>query len=117
LQDFVCTRNMTRSADDSGTGKHYKKLETQEGEVAYVSHRESYKPILVNGKSTNLDKRVKRGYFQPGGEFGERLSTIFDPKAAADFTWDHAEMADGRRSCVFRYDVPLARTTFVMKVN
>lgn len=38
LQDFVCTQFMTCSADPSGSGKHWKLLETQELDVGYISH-------------------------------------------------------------------------------
>lgn len=67
LENVTCTRVMTRSADDSTTGSHYKQLETQEGELSYVNRKESYLPRKVNGQTTGLDKRVKKGYFIPCG--------------------------------------------------
>ncbi len=112
LENFTCTRLMTRSGDDTTTGSHYSQLETQEGELSYVNHKESYERRKVNGQTTRLDKRVKKGYFIPGGEFGGSLLKIFGPKANAEFTFDRAETVDGRSSCIFRYNVPLATTTF-----
>lgn len=117
LKDFTCIQLMSRSADNSATGKHWKPLETQELELTYTAHKENYKLIKVNGKSTGLEKRVKQGYFQPGGEFGTGLQWIFDPKANAEFAWDHEELSAGKRACVFRYNVPVATTTYVMQVN
>ncbi|SPE43454.1 conserved exported hypothetical protein [Candidatus Sulfopaludibacter sp. SbA3] len=117
LQDFICTQTTARSADGSSTGKHYKPLETQELELAYVAHRERTRLLKVNGETTNLEKRIKQGYFTSGGEFGSKLQQIFDPKANAEFQWDHEEQSTGKRSCVFRYNVPLATTNMVMQVN
>jgi hypothetical protein len=117
LQDFLCTQLTTRSVDTSGSGKHWKVLETQELELGYIAHKEHYRLLKVNGKTTDLEKRVKKGYFTPGGEFGSSLQMIFTPKAAAEFEWDHEESMAGKRSCVFRYRVPVATTTLVINAD
>lgn len=117
LQDFLCTQLTVRSADQSGTGKHWKPLETQELELGYIAHKEHYRLLKVNGKTTDPGKRVKKGYWTPGGEFGTYLLTIFDPKAAAEFEWDREESAAGKRSCVFRYRVPVATSTFAITAD
>src|ERR1700683_4627758 len=97
LQDFLCTQLTTRSVDTSGSGKRWKVLENQELELGYVAHKEHYRLLKVNGKTTDLEKRVKKGYFIPGGEFGSSLRKIFDPQAAAEFEWDHEESIAGKR--------------------
>ncbi len=117
LQDFICSQTTTRSADPSGTGKHWKPLETRELELAYVAHKEKYRLLSVNGQTDKLEKRIKKGYFIPGGEFGSSLRKIFGPKAAAEFTWDHVESSDGPRVCVLRYRVPQSTTTLVMQAD
>jgi hypothetical protein len=117
LQDFLCTQLTTRSVDSSGDGKHWKLLETQEMELGYIAHKEHYKLLKVNGKTTNLEKRVRKGYFRPGGEFGTALLWIFDPKAAAEFEWDHEERSADERSCVFRYRVAAATSTLWMTAD
>jgi hypothetical protein len=117
LQDFLCTQLTTRSADQSGSGKHWKVLETQELELGYIAHKEHYRLLKVNGKTTDLEKRVKKGYFIPGGEFGSSLQTIFATKAAAEFEWEREESIAGKRSCVFRYRVPVATTTLVITAD
>lgn len=114
LQDFLCTQSMKRSTDNGSSGKHWKVLETQELELGYISHKEHYRLLKVNGKTTDLEKRIHKGYFRPSGEFGTSLMRIFDPKAAAEFAWDHEETKEGIRSCVFRYHVPLATSTLIM---
>ena len=117
LQDFICIQTTVRTADNSGTGKRWKPLETQELEVSYVAHREKYKLLRVNGETTKLEKRIKQGYYKPGGEFGTALGWIFNPKANAELAWDHDERSSGRRQCVLRYRVPVATTTMIMQVN
>lgn len=117
LQDFLCTQTTARSVDHSGTGKHWKLLETQELELGYIGHKEHYRLVKVNGKTTALETRVKRGYWRPGGEFGSSLRFIFEPQAAAEFVWDHEETSAGKRACVFRYRVPLATTTYQIRAD
>jgi hypothetical protein len=112
LHDFTCTQELTRRAGSSPAGSHWKLLDTQEAQLDYVNRREHYKLLKVNGQSTDPQKHIKSGYFIPGGEFGSLLEKIFDPKAQAEFAWDHDETAPGSHTCVFRYDVPQATTTY-----
>jgi hypothetical protein len=117
LQDFTCTQITARSTDRESNGKHWSPLDTLEHEVDYVARVDHHRLVKVNGKSSNLEKRVKQGYFTPGGEFGSRLRKIFEPNAQAEFTWDHAEQIAGRSACVFRYHVAEATSTLAMQVN
>ena len=117
LQGFLCTEFLTRTVDPSGTGKHWKLLETQELELGYISHQEHSKTLKVNGKTTNLDKRVKRAYWMPGGEFGSALLGVFEPRVAAEFEWDHEETSEGRRTCVFRFHVPVTTSSYVIQAD
>ncbi len=114
LQDFLCTQLTARSTDQGSAGKHWRPLETQELELGYIAHKEHYRLVKVNGETTHLEERIKKGYFRPGGEFGTSLMKIFAPKAAAEFEWDREESIDGVRTCVFRYRVPLETSTQVM---
>lgn len=117
LQDFLCTQFTTRTVDTSGTGKRWKLLETQELELGYISHKEHYRLLKVNGKDRDPEKKVKRGYWTPGGEFGSSLLTIFAPKVAAEFEWDREEVSAGTRSCVFRYRVPVTTSDYVIQAD
>lgn len=117
LQDFTCTRLVTRSADHSSTHDHFKQLETQEGDLSYVNHKESYVRLKVNGETTKVDQRVKKGYFIPGGEFGSYLLGIFQEKVKAEFTFDRVESAGERRACVFRYSVAKDVSTLTLMAD
>ena len=116
LQNFTCTQLLTRSAGNSPNGPHWKLLDTQEAELDYVDRKEHYTLLKVNGRTTDTAKRIKQGpYLTPGGEFGTMLQKIFNPKAQSQFEWDHEESAGATRGCVFRYNVPLATTTEVIR--
>lgn len=117
LQDFLCVESLVRTVDSSGSGKKWKLLESREVEVGYIGHKEHYRLLSVNGKAADAEKRIKRGYWNPGGQFGTALLLIFAPKAAAEFEWDHEETSDGKQSCVFRYKVPLATTTYGVQAD
>jgi hypothetical protein len=110
LHDFLATQTMIRSTASAGSNPHWKVLETQESDLSYVGHKVNYKLMKVNGKPT--DKGVKPGYFQFSGEFGA-LQMVFDPKTKPEFEWDHGEVSEGERLCVFRYRTAKAATTFV----
>jgi hypothetical protein len=112
LQDFLATQTVTRSTASAGSNPRWKILETQESELSYVGHKVNSKLLKVNGKTTDLEKQVKRGYFLFSGEFGA-LHQVFDPKASPEFKWDHGEVSGGKRLCVFQYRVAEANTTFV----
>lgn len=118
LQNFTCTQFLTRSAGDAPDGPHWKLLDRQESVLEYVSHKEHYVLLKVNGETLDPQKRIRRGpYFTPGGEFGSMLRKIFNPNAQAEFEWDHEENSGGARTCVFRYRVPLATTTEVIQAD
>ena len=117
LQDFLCTQFTTRTVDTSGTGNRWKLLETQELELGYITHNEHYRLLKVNGKDRDPAKKIKKGYWNPGGEFGSSLLYIFAPKVAAEFEWDHEESAAGTRSCGFRYRVPVATSSYVIQAD
>jgi len=117
LQDFLCIQTTTREAGTTGNGKHWKRLETQELELSYVARQEHYRLLKVNGKSTDLQKRIKPGYFMPKFEFGTALRRIFDPKARAKFEWDHMEQDGPKPLHVFRYEVAKSTMSMVMAVD
>lgn len=116
LQDFLCTQQMTRYHGSAGPSPGWKRLEQQELEVSYQYKKVGYHRVKVDGKTDKLEQRVKKGYYIPGGEFAA-MSWVFDPKAAAVFTFDRRETREGHASCLFRYEIPVERTNMVMHVN
>jgi hypothetical protein len=100
---------MTRYKGLIGDKPNWQVLEKQELEVTYQNRKVRYHLLKVDDKARQPEKRVKKGYYLPGGEFAA-LNMPFDPKAAADFAFDHRESRQSRNGCVFRYRVPLERT-------
>ena len=117
LQNFTCVQLTARSIGPSATGPRWKPLETQEMELNYVDHREHYKLLKVDGETTDLQKRIKTGYFKGYGQFGSALQNIFDPKVNAKFEWDHEETSSGGGTCVFHYSVPQAASMIVITAD
>ena len=68
-------------------------------------------PTDEDKRKVTTEKGVKPGYFN-SGEFGA-LQMVFDPKAKAEFEWDHSEVSEGKRLCVFRYQIAKASTNYV----
>ena len=83
LQDFLCLEHLVRYTASAGEKQRWKKLEQQELEVSYTKEVPHYRLLSVNGKTDKLEKRIKHGYFLPGGEFGA-LAWVFDPRARPD---------------------------------
>jgi hypothetical protein len=117
LRDFVCLQVQERSIGNSPAATHWKRLETQESVLEYINHKEHYNLLKVNGETLDPEKRIKRGHFIPGGEFGSFLWLIFKPEAQATFEWDHEETLPGGRACAFRYTVPQSTSTYVMTAD
>jgi hypothetical protein len=113
LQNFTCIQTTARSIGPSPTGPRWKPLETRELELNYVDHREHYRLLKVNGETTNLEKRIKGGYFKGYGQFGSALQNIFAVQANARFEWDHGESG----TCVLRYRVDRSSSTIVITAD
>lgn len=118
IKNFICFQTMTRSGDDTGTGKHWKSLEVQELELAYSANQAHYTLRSVNGKTTRMESRIKRGYPNVAGgvEFNAILNLIFAPEAKAEIVQDRAASA-GTNACVFRYSVPRATSTMIYQTE
>jgi len=117
LQNFTCVQTLARSIGPSIDGSRWKPLETQELELNYVDRREHYNLLQVNGETTDLQKRIKPGYFRGYGQFGSALLNIFDPKANATFEWDHAESGPGGKVCILRYGAPQSSSSIVITAD
>jgi hypothetical protein len=80
LQNFLCIQQMTRCKGAVGPAPNWEVLERQELEVSYQDKKVGYRRIKVDDKTDGLEKRVKKGYFIPGGEFAARRSNAPTPK-------------------------------------
>ena len=106
LPDFVCSKLTRRNADQTGTGQHWRLIDSVDDELTYVGRKENYRPISVNGKKPGGASRPAG----PFNEFGGLLASVFDPKAQADFKWHSWVTVNRRRMYVFAYTVAPANS-------
>jgi hypothetical protein len=107
LPDFTCTRRAEHF--QSKTGQEWQLQVKVAEELSYYRRAEHYKIVEVNGAPA---KKVPfavmaAGYYSSGGNFGQLLGELFDPKAQAQFQWKGWEELRGRQAYVFSYRVPL----------
>ena len=116
LEDFLCTERMTRYKGKIEGDPQWSHLDDQELEVSYHNHRVGYHRVKVDGHTDNLDKRTKKGYYIPNGEFGA-IAWVLGPNADGDYTFERRFTAGGRELCSFSYRLPLERTNAAIYVN
>jgi hypothetical protein len=109
LPDFLCTQLTRRYVDPHGT-KFWGLEDTLTAHVSYVDHKEDYKLMTRNGKSTLNSSIWSVGGANSAGEFGSMMAGIFDPKTEATFHWERWATLRGRRAYVFAYQVAQERS-------
>lgn len=119
VKNFMCIQTVTRSADNTGTGNQWKKLEVKELELNYSANKAHYVLLKVDGKTVDMEKSIKRGYSRVGGgvEFNRVVEMIFAPEVKAEFKWDHIEQDANKRQCVFQYKVPRETSTMTFTTH
>ena len=96
LPNFICTQVTRRTADPSGTGNHWRQLDTIQEQLTFFDHREKYVVTMVNGAMvTNRDheklggatSRVRQHavrHFQSDDRSPVRMGALDDVAWAAD---------------------------------
>jgi len=110
LPDFICTQVTRRSVDPTGRESWIPQDVILE-RLSYFEQREDYKVVLVNNHPVDIPHE-KLGGATSSGEFGSILKEIFDPKTQTEFDWARWATLRGRRTYVFSYRVPQARSTY-----
>jgi hypothetical protein len=110
LPDFVCSKLTRRNADQTGTSQHWRQIDSVDEELTFVNQKESYKQVSVNGKKSSGGNRTPG----PDYEFGSLMSSIFDPKAHADFKWHSWTTLNQRRTYVFAYSIMPENSQFTI---
>ncbi len=125
LPDFICTqithREFQRERPPAGASLHiggsrsgpssgpvvdydWKAIDAIEQQLTYFSHKETYKPVAINGTRAAAGKPSPSGLASTG-EFGSTLAGIFDPQSHADFQWSRWDKLRGRPVYVFSFSV------------
>ena len=109
LPNFICTQTTKRSADYSGTGERWERLDLIEQQLTYVDRHEKYKLLSVNGNAPSARNQPKAGVTS-SGEFASMLDQVFDPAVAAVFKWTRFDQLRGHPVYVFSFQVEASRS-------
>src|SRR5580658_1162905 len=112
LPNFLCTQVTRRTADPTGTGEHWKQLDTIQEQLSFFDHREKYVVTMVNGQSVTNRDHQKLGGATSEGEFGSMLYDIFNPATEADFHWEKWATWRGHRMHVYSFEVTRERSRY-----
>jgi hypothetical protein len=112
LPNFICTQVTRRTADPTGSGDHWRQLDTIQEQLSFFEHREKYVVTMRNGVMvTNLDHE-KLGGATSSGEFGSMLYDIFNPSTETEFDWERWTTWHGKRTYVFSFQVRKDRSRY-----
>ena len=112
LPNFLCTQVTRRAADPTGTGDHWRQLDTIQEQLSFFDHREKYVVTMVNGTPVTNRDHEKLGGATSEGEFGSMLYDIFNPATEADFRWEKWATWRGHRMHVYSFEVRRERSRY-----
>jgi hypothetical protein len=112
LPNFLCTQVTHRNIDPTGTGNHWRQVDTIQEQLSFFDHKEKYVVTMVNGAMVTGRDHEKLGGATSSGEFGSMMNDIFDPKTEATFDWERWTTWHGRRTYVFSFEVRQDRSKY-----
>jgi hypothetical protein len=112
LPNFLCTQVTHRNVDPTGTGDHWRQVDTIQEQLSFSDHREKYVVTMVNGVPVTGREHQKLGGATSEGEFGSMLYDIFNPSTQTEFEWERWTTWHGRRTYVFSFQVTRARSRY-----
>jgi hypothetical protein len=112
LPNFLCTQVTRRSADPTGSGDHWRQLDTIQEQLSFFDHREKYVVTMVNGSPVTNRDHEKLGGATSEGEFGSMLYDLFNPGTATEFHWEKWGTWRGRRMHVYSFEVSRERSRY-----
>ncbi len=112
LPNFLCTQVTHRNVDPTGTGDHWRQVDTIQEQLSFFDHREKYVVTMVNGVPVSNREHQKLGGATSEGEFGSMLYDIFNPATLTEFEWERWTTWHGRRTYVFSFQVTRERSRY-----
>ena len=103
LPNFICVEITDRSVDPSGNGRWRAKDSFAEA-LRFLDNHETRKTLEVNGHPSTADRSDINGPISLG-EFGNLLSSVFQPDSKAEFHWKETAALEHSRVQVFEYRV------------
>lgn len=111
LPNFFCNLRIDRSENRNDRG--WRERDTLGVQLGFSERREHYKLTTVNGRPTSAPYRSVGGALSEG-DFGSVMAEIFRPRTA-QFHWDHWTRLRGHIAHVFRYEVALPQSAYVLE--
>ncbi len=115
LPDFICTQITRRYIAESGD-VDWRALDSWEAELSFVSQKERYAGIKLNGKPTSKNFESLGGMMSIG-EFGSALRTLFLSETHAQFQKEGEAELEGVFSVVSRFRVDQANSNWTLSVR
>jgi hypothetical protein len=112
LPNFLCTQVTHRNVDPTGTGDHWRQVDTIQEQLSFFDHREKYTVTMLNGAPVSNREHQKLGGATSEGEFGSMLYDIFNPATQTEFEWERWTTWHGRRTYVFSFQVTRDRSRY-----
>ncbi|MFN7945998.1 MAG: hypothetical protein U0Z53_11650 [Blastocatellia bacterium] len=113
LPDFICNQEITRYVDLEATGA-WQKYDNLTYEVSYHKKSESYKPVNVIGRPVTLPLDQVGGATS-SGDFGLRLSQLFNPDTKASFRAAGTDRLGARQTLIYDFTVAQPLSTWQIK--
>ena len=110
LPDFICSELVRRYVNGNSRNS-WKLQDTLTLKLSYFEHREDYKLIMVNNRSTGLSYEQMRGAITEG-EFGSMLAAIFALRSRTNREWDHWTTLRSRPTHVFTFAIARANSDY-----
>ena len=108
LPNFICSEVVRRYTDPDEKGD-WRLHDTLVLQLSYFEHKEEYKLMTVNNRSTGLSYEEMGGAVTEG-EFGSMLAAIFALKSRTNREWDDWTLLRSRPTHVYSFSI-LARNS------
>jgi len=110
LPDFICSEAIHRYLNPKDNGD-WRLEDTLTLQLTYFDHREKYKLMTVNNRSTGLSYEQMRGVVTEN-EFGSLLVAIFSLKSRTNREWDHWTLLRSRPTHVYTFAIAEANSDY-----
>jgi len=102
LPNYVCQQFTTRYVRQGSGG--FRALDVVSANVVYENNKESYRNIMINGKTAKKAMEDLPGAWSTG-EFGTTLRSLLSSRTAADFKFRKTATVAGLETKVYDYKV------------
>jgi hypothetical protein len=112
LPDFICTEVVRRYREGMDPGT-WTLSDTLTVRLSYYGHREDYKLLLVNNKTTDRSYESLAGSISEG-EFGSLLRQVFEPDPSTEIRFARWDSIRDKRVAVFSYRLTAAHARYAV---